>query len=108
MAAYGQRVRKIKSSSASALAKLFDEGARFDLAHVDGSHSRDDVIVDCLLAWPMLRPGGLMILDDYELDLDKKATADRPHDAIDTFLHWHRGEFHQLHRGFQIIIRRER
>jgi len=78
LAAYGQRVRKIKSSSASALAKLFDEGARFDLAHVDGSHSRDDVIVDCLLAWPMLRPGGLMILDDYELDLDKKATADRP------------------------------
>ena len=105
LAAYGQRVRKIKSTSATALARLAEDGARFDLAYIDGDHSRDNVMIDCLLAWRMLRPGGLIILDDYELDL-RKSPAKRPLDAIDTFLQWHAGEHCELHRGFQIIIRR--
>ena len=105
LATYGQRVCKIKSPSATALARLSADGARFDLAYIDGSHWRDDVMVDCLLAWPLLRPGGLMIFDDYELD-PQKSSAERPRDALDTFLHWHAEELQQLHRGHQIIIRR--
>jgi predicted O-methyltransferase YrrM len=103
--AYGSRARKIKSASAAALAGLLAEGARFDLTYIDGSHFRDDVMVDCLLAWGMLRASGVMILDDYELDSHKKS-AERPHDAIDTFLGWRAGEIDVLHRGNQIIIRR--
>lgn len=106
LATYGARVRKIKARSAAALTRLSDEGARFHLIYIDGSHLRNDVMIDCLLAWPMLRPGGLMIADDYELD-PLKGSADRPHDAIDAFLDWHADELEQLHRGHQIIMRRK-
>jgi predicted O-methyltransferase YrrM len=105
LAPYGARVRKIKSPSSLALSQLHNEGARFDLAYIDGDHFRNAVMADCLLVWPMLRPGGIMILDDYELDAHKPS-AERPHDAIDTFLQWHADDLYQLHRGHQIIVRR--
>ena len=38
----------------------------FDLVYIDGSHSAKDVLLDSLLAWRLLRPGGAMIWDDYE------------------------------------------
>jgi predicted O-methyltransferase YrrM len=104
-AAYGPRIRKIKSRSDYALVKLSAEQTRFDMIYIDGSHLRDDVMVDCLLAWPMLRSGGLMMLDDYELDLHKRS-ADHPRAAIDTFLAWHEEEIDELHRGYQVVIRR--
>src|SRR5689334_22074915 len=39
-----------------------------DVIYVDGSHARNDVIVDSILAWRLLRPDGLMIWDDYNME----------------------------------------
>lgn len=105
VAAYGSRVRKISNRSVTVLRTLRDEDASFDVIYVDGSHRRDDVMVDCLLSWPLLRPGGIMILDDYLYELDKPP-ADRPRDAIDAFLGWHADELVELSRGYQIVVRR--
>lgn len=105
VAAYGARVRKISDVSSRALAMLGGEQACFDLIYVDGSHRRDDVMIDCLMSWPLLRPGGIMILDDYLLD-PHKPSAERPGEAIETFLRWHSDEQEELSRGYQIILRR--
>lgn len=40
----------------------------FDLAYIDGSHLRLDVLSDAVMCWALLREGGLMVLDDYEWD----------------------------------------
>jgi predicted O-methyltransferase YrrM len=105
VAAYGERVRKINRCSAEVLPSLRIEDELFDLIYIDGSHRRDDVMADCLLSWPLLRPGGVMIFDDYLHELHKPP-AERPKDAIDTFLSWHAEEVDELSRGYQIIVRR--
>jgi predicted O-methyltransferase YrrM len=82
---YGSRVEKIRRHSLPALHQLVMAGRLFDLIYVDGSHRRDDVIMDSLLAWRLLKEGGLLIWDDYLCDTHLPA-AERPQQAIDTFL----------------------
>lgn len=36
-----------------------------DLVYIDGSHDPADVLTDGVLAWPLVRSGGLIIFDDY-------------------------------------------
>ena len=69
LAAYGDRVRKLKSRSVPALDQLAQENEAFDLVYIDGSHARDDVLVDSVLAWRLLAPDGTCIWDDYSLGL---------------------------------------
>src|SRR6266702_4420827 len=42
-------------------------GRRFDLAIVDGNHRFDAVFVDLYYLGRLLRPGGIIFLDDYQL-----------------------------------------
>jgi Methyltransferase domain len=82
----GRRVHKIKSNSTPALHQLACDDAAFDLIYIDGDHSRDQVMVDSLLAWRCLRVGGIMIWDDYEAYLPGADDRDRPTPAINYFV----------------------
>jgi predicted O-methyltransferase YrrM len=53
--------------SQAALPRLLAEGRRFDLAVVDGNHRFDAVFVDLYYLGRLLRPGGIVFLDDYQL-----------------------------------------
>jgi predicted O-methyltransferase YrrM len=102
VAMYGDRVRKMKSLSATALAALSTQSERFDLVYIDGSHRSEDVLIDSALSWPILRDGGVLIWDDYKF----WRNGDGPGPAIDAFLAANRGKYKTLHHGAQIIIRR--
>lgn len=104
LAPYGQRIRKMKSRSVPALDRLAQENARFDLIYIDGSHVRDDVLVDSLIAWPLLLSGGICIWDDYAWGLREVPSAQRPQDAVDAFLTMHADELQVLHRAAQVIV----
>lgn len=41
-------------------------GCSFDLVHIDGQHSAEDVEADILSSWPHLSPGGILIADDTD------------------------------------------
>jgi predicted O-methyltransferase YrrM len=60
-------VKKYKSQSDVALAELLTQGYRnhFDFIYVDGSHQAPDVLCDAVLAFRLLRVGGIMAFDDY-------------------------------------------
>lgn len=60
-------VKKYKSQSDVALADLLTQGYRnyFDFIYVDGSHQAPDVLCDAVLAFRLLRVGGIMAFDDY-------------------------------------------
>lgn len=106
---YRGRVQKIKSRSGPALDRLATiEKRSFDLIYLDGSHDRDDVIVDTVLAWRLLKVGGTLIWDDYKLvESFTDFTRDQnPRLAIDTFLAWHEGEFEITHSGYQLAVRK--
>jgi predicted O-methyltransferase YrrM len=40
-------------------------GRSIDILYIDGVHEGPGVVSDFVLAWPMLRPGSLVVFDDY-------------------------------------------
>jgi predicted O-methyltransferase YrrM len=60
-------VEHLAEESQFALPRLAAEGRRFDLAVVDGNHRFDAVFVDLVYLGRLLRPGGIVFLDDYHL-----------------------------------------
>jgi predicted O-methyltransferase YrrM len=105
LAAYAARVEKIKSRSVPALEALAAAGRRFDLAYIDGSHLRPDVMDDSVRVWPLVVPGGVLIWDDYDWRPDLP-DHERPQPAIDQFLAEHAGNFRLLARAQQMIVER--
>jgi len=103
VAAFADRVEKMKGNSATILPKLGISGRRFDLAYIDGSHMAADVYSDAVLTWPLMERAGIVIFDDYEWDLMNEE-FERPRLGIDAFLAAFRGHYKEVHRGYQIAI----
>ena len=78
-----QEVKILENLSYKSLAMLIMGGLEFDFIYVDGSHEIQDVITDACMAFQLLKPGGVMLFDDYEGTEDMKT-------AINTFLVTHR------------------
>src|SRR5262249_9170123 len=54
----------LQEFSVHALSDLIRQHEKFDFIFIDGNHRFDDVIVDFYLCDTLMRPGGLIILDD--------------------------------------------
>jgi predicted O-methyltransferase YrrM len=57
------------------LPRLLAQGRQFDLAIVDGNHRFDAVFVDLYYLGRLLRAGGIVFLDDYQLPGVARAAA---------------------------------
>lgn len=66
------KLQVIKNQSVIALAHFLHTGDQFDLIYVDGSHEYEDVTVDAILSWRLLKTGGIIIFDDYEKEHDSR------------------------------------
>lgn len=77
----------------------------FDFIYVDGSHLAKDCLTDCILAWPLLRPAGLMVIDDYTWG-DGTDIARSPKIAIDVFTSLWGGELDFVGHGNQVVVRK--
>lgn len=58
-----------------ALARFLGEGRTFDLAFVDGNHRFDGVFPDLVYLGRLVRLGGIVFLDDYQLPAVARAAA---------------------------------
>ena len=76
----------------------------YDIAYIDGSHSADDVLEDAILTWRLLKPGGLLIFDDYERT--QRHAKDNPGPALDVFYTFYGRHFEVVHAGYQLILRK--
>jgi predicted O-methyltransferase YrrM len=103
IAAFADRVEKIKGSSTTVLPALGIAGRRFDLAYIDGSHMAADAYSDAVLTWPMIEPGGIVIFDDYEWPL-MDSDLERPRLGIDAFLAAIDRQYREVHRDYQVVI----
>lgn len=105
-AGFAGRVTKVFGSSQEQLRAL--PLGRYDLAYIDGSHLTSDVLEDVVLAWRLLRRGAVLILDDYAYHRNHENDAKiRPDVAIDAFMTCFVGAWTELHRGYQIILRKD-
>lgn len=53
------------------LPRLLD-GQKIDIFYIDGDHHSDAALADFVLGWPHLRPGSVVIFDDYTVRFKKK------------------------------------
>lgn len=81
---------KHKGYSDVQLARLLADGKAgyFDFIYVDGSHQAPDVLCDAVLAFRLLRIGGMLIFDDYIWGYGGAACdpLNAPKLAIDSFM----------------------
>ncbi len=102
----GHRVTKVKETSDSYLARIQGSGLLFDMIYVDGSHEAVHVLFDGMVGWHLLKPGGVMIFDDYGWE-PNYAPHHRPHMAINLFLEAHGDDLEILHQEYQVIVRKK-
>jgi len=94
------RVKVIKGKSSEKLFEL--DLTSFDFIYIDGSHKCLDVYLDAVLAWRLLRKGGILGFDDYLFN--KGVTLDSPYEAINNFL---KGVTHEiLYMDYRVFIRK--
>jgi len=80
--------------------RLLDMTGPYDFVYVDGSHHPADVLVDATLAWPMVKPGGVMVFDDYGWQV---AGLPRPREAIDEFVRRYHDEIDVRLAEYQFV-----
>lgn len=102
--ACGLSVRKGKS--VDELAGCIASGDAYDFIYIDGSHIAKDVLTDACMAWPMLKPKGLMVFDDYMWG-NPRDILHRPKPAIDAFCNIFAEEAEIVHVGYQLVVRKK-
>jgi predicted O-methyltransferase YrrM len=74
-AGLAQLVEYHADESQIALPRFLSEGRHFDLAFIDGNHRFDGVFLDLVYLGRLVRPGGIVFVDDYQLPAIAKATS---------------------------------
>ena len=105
-----KRVYKYKCTSTqylgSKLAGCVDNENLFDFIYIDGSHTAPDVLTDACMAWPLLKPMGLLVFDDY-LWGNPRDALHRPKIAIDAFTNIFGETAEIVHVGYQLVLRKK-
>jgi hypothetical protein len=93
----------------------------YDYISIDGDHNAQGVLRDSVMAWELLRVGGVLHFDDYEMEATDpwhyishkefkehdRAKFRHPSIAIDAFLNVYRGLYDRIIDNFQVgIIKR--
>ena len=99
---------KYKSTSTAALAEIMQGGRKptFEFIYIDGSHIAKDVLTDACMAWPLLKPAGIMVFDDYMWG-NARDVLHRPKVAIDAFTNIFAEEVDIIHVGYQLVVRKK-
>jgi hypothetical protein len=97
---FAYKVTKFRGMSLNVLPLLARNS--YDFIYVDGSHGMNAILIDALQSWPILKQGGFLVFDDYELSIGNL----RPKFAIDTFLSIPTLRYELIHKGWQMCIRK--
>lgn len=79
----------------------------YDCIYIDGDHSAAAVMQDAVLAFPLLKTGGILIFDDYKYFEHLDSTPQRvniPKPAINAFLDIYSNKIQVLFKDNQVIV----
>lgn len=102
---FRQRIRVLRGMSQQVLRTLPYEPA-FDFAYIDGAHDAASVLEDAVLLLPLLKPGAILIFDDYMWRSSNLPDTDRPQIAIEAIASVYRSVLDVVHVGYQAIMRK--
>lgn len=88
---YKDNIEFIKKRSWDAMVDLYNAGVKADFIYVDGDHKSSTVLDDMVLAFKLLKVGGIMLCDDattwqYRLENAAVPIDYTPKLAIDSFM----------------------
>jgi predicted O-methyltransferase YrrM len=69
----------------------------FDLAYVDGSHTELDTMTDLVMSFNLLKPGGIMLVDDFDQPAFPGVRA-----AVDKFATIYSSRIEVTHVAYQV------
>lgn len=94
-----------KGTSQQILPSLLEKNKQYDFIYVDASHRSDDTFVDGYFAHKMLRPGGLLIFDDFSWkDPNHTHPVYSPEAGIRFFHIMYNEHYDILGEGYQISL----
>ena len=102
------RLEFLREASQTALRDRRWKPGSFDFAYIDGHHAAPSVLEDSVLVFRLLKPGGVLIWDDYPWR-QPKAPDDPlqgPGPAIDAFLAVYAGAYDLLLKEWQVTVRK--
>ena len=104
---YERVINKNKGKSTHWLAyEIHEQQSQVDFIYIDGSHIAKDVLTDACMAWPLLKPKGMMVFDDYMWG-NPRDILHRPKPAIDAFCNLFAEEAEIVHVGYQLVVRKK-
>jgi predicted O-methyltransferase YrrM len=103
---YGfKKTIKKKGDSVIEIRKLIQKNFFFDFIYVDGSHNGEDVIIDAIECFKILKVNGIMILDDAMAIEDQKKKY-QTYEGVITFLKMFKKEIKILYLKNIIVIKK--
>jgi predicted O-methyltransferase YrrM len=103
------RCRLIPTASIRALLHLnCVRQPNWDFVYIDGSHLARCCLEDSVLVWQLVRPGGIVIWDDYIWRPPPGRTSPTCKVAINAFLECYAGCYEELEKGRQVKVRKVR
>lgn len=101
---YEDRINIIEGKSQERLRQFQPD--IFDFIYIDGSHLATDTLEDAILAFRLLKKGGIMIFDDYTWGRGLP-NEEIPAFGIDAFTNVFNREIEVLERNSQLILRKK-
>jgi glycosyltransferase involved in cell wall biosynthesis/predicted O-methyltransferase YrrM len=108
------RVTIYKAESQKKLVDFVREQMAFHLIMVDGSHYALDTFANLILSWDLLLPGGLLIIDDYNLGSDTlnysyscPSEFAVPKQAVDRFIELYRSNMKVLYKDYRVFLQKK-
>jgi predicted O-methyltransferase YrrM len=82
---------------------------KFDVIYIDGDHQAKAALTDAILAWPLLRKGGILVFDDYpwQFEPTDPKWLIPPKFGIDAFLELWAHELEVLRIEWQVYLRKK-
>lgn len=79
----------------------------FNIIYIDGNHDADMVEKDLILSFPLLKSGGVLMIDDYLYEPTVTDNIKAPKAGVDNFLKHYGNNFVTLHIAYQIILEKK-
>lgn len=85
------------------LADLLQQRQQYDFIYCDGNHSAATVLADAVMCYGLLRPGGVLLFDDYLWDHVPDHHY-RPKMSIDAFVNMYANHVRPIITNYQLAI----
>jgi predicted O-methyltransferase YrrM len=101
---FESKVNILHGDSIEKLLELISQGNLFDFIYIDASHKCLDCYADSILAWKLLRVGGIIAFDDVPFNMGD--TLNSPFDAVKHFTTKYSSSIEILKENYRVFIRK--